>query len=104
MVGLGPLLGQGASELKGKIESVTDSSVVLHVTEVTHVDGQTETWKGERASIPLREISSVATRRTSVARSVLLTGALAGAVYLVGHGFGGGNATGSQTIYGGQIQ
>lgn len=103
-VGLASLLGLAPAELEGEVESVTDSVLVLSVSQVTAVSGVAQTWNGERASIPLRDVSSVALRRTSVARSVLLTGVLAGGVYLIGRSFGRGNATGSQTSYGGGVK
>lgn len=101
---LAPLLGAATSEVRGRVQSVSDSSIVLLVSEVARADGGTEPWNGERAEIPLRDVTSVAKQRTSVARSALLGGLLAGGVYLVGHSFGGGNATGSHTTGGGSAQ
>lgn len=101
---LEPALGAATSEVEGRVQETTDSSVVLLVSGVTRNSGTAEPWNGERAEVPLRDIASVATRRTSFARSALLAGVIGGGVFLVGRSFGGGNATGSHTTYGGPAQ
>lgn len=103
-VGLASVLGAGPAELDGVVQSVTDSSVVLSVARVTTRNGVAQAWNGELTSIPLRDVSSIAIRRMSVARSVLLAGIITGGVYVVGRTFGRGNSSGTQISTGGTAQ
>lgn len=104
MVNLGGELGGGAAQLEGRIVNASDSSLTISVAQLTRLSGVDETWNGENVTIPVREVSQVATEQRSVARSVVLAGLFGGGVYLIGKSLGGGNATGTQTTYGGSVR
>ncbi len=77
-------LGGGASQLEGHIDAVTDSTVLLRITEVTRLTGAAETWSGEPVSIPRRDVATIERRTTSVARSLLVGGAIVAGAVLAG--------------------
>lgn len=83
-----------ARTLDGILQSVNDSSLALSVQRVSRESGIEDTYAGEPLTLLRRDYESVATARTSVSRSLLLTGGIIAAALLVGHGagdlFGGG--------------
>jgi len=83
-VNLARALGVGASQLEGHIDSVTDSTIVMRITELTRLSGSDETWSGEPVPIPRTSVATAERRTTSVARSVLLSGALVAGAVLAG--------------------
>lgn len=96
-LGLSRALGSGATQLEGHIDSVTDSTVVMSVTELTRMSGSDEKWSGEPVTIPRASIATAERRTTSVTRSVLLGGAIVAGAILAGNVAGsaeGGTTTG----------
>jgi hypothetical protein len=96
-VNLARALGVGASELEGRIDAVTDSTIVMRITELTRLTGSDETWSGEPVTIPRASVATVERRTTLVARSVLLGGAIVVGAVLAGTVVGsaeGGSSTG----------
>lgn len=104
MVSLGSDLGGGAAQVEGRIVSASDSTLTISVAQLTRLSGVEETWNGENVTIPVGEVAQVAHEQRSVGRSVLLAGLFGGGVYLLGKSLGSGNATGSQTTYGGSVR
>ena len=87
-------VGPSASSVEGHVTQVTDSSVVLHVEDLTRLSGNDEPWNGETVTIARSDIASVQTRKTSVVKSVLIGGAIVAGVIFAGRSFGGGEANG----------
>jgi hypothetical protein len=83
-VNLARALGVGASELEGHIDSVTDSTIVMRITELTRLSGSDEKWSGEPVPIPRASVATAERHTTSVARSVLLGGAIVVSAVLAG--------------------
>ena len=75
---LGNQLGATARTLEGTVQSVSDSSITLSVTQITRLSGAEDAWKGERVTIPRANVSNVERRSTSVGRSVVLGALLLG--------------------------
>ena len=98
-VDLAKALGVGATQLEGHIDAVTDSTIVLRITELTRLSGSDEKWSGEPVPIPRGDVATVERRTTSVARSLVLGGAIAAGAILAGTVAGsveGGSGTGQQ--------
>lgn len=88
---LASMLGTSAKQVEGSVSAVSDSTLRLAVTEVTRVDGNQEGWKGEPVTISRNVIATIERKQTSVARSVLVAGAIVGGAMLATRG-----GTGSQ--------
>jgi hypothetical protein len=90
---LGRLLGMGVGTIEGGLVSLSDSAVTLSVQVVRQRDGIETYWKGERVSIPRRDVAEIRQRRLSRGRSaaagVALIAAAVGAVEaFIGSGSG----------------
>lgn len=83
-IDLARALGVGATQLEGHIDAVTDSTIVLRITELTRLSGSDEKWSGEPVPIPRGDVATVERRYTSVARSLVLGGAIVVGAILVG--------------------
>ena len=83
-------VGPHASSIEGHVAEVTDSSIVLHVEELTRLAGGDEPWNGETVTVARSDVASVETRKTSVVKSVLVGGGIVAAVIFAGRAFGGG--------------
>lgn len=83
-----PRIGMRAQTLEGVLQAATDSSLSLSVRKVSREGGIEDTYAGEPLSLLRRDYESVATGRTSVSRSLLLTGAIIAAALLLGTGAG----------------
>lgn len=83
-------VGPRASSVEGHVAEVTDSSIVLHVEDLTRLSGSDEPWNGESVTIARSDVASVETRKTSVVKSVLVGGGIIAAVIFAGRAFGGG--------------
>lgn len=81
---LGKALGSGATQLEGHVDAVTDSTIVLRIAELTRVSGSDEKWSGEPVPIPRGDVAAVERRTTSVARSLLVGGAIVAGAVLAG--------------------
>ena len=77
-------IGSQVLAVEGTIRSVTDSALVMSVTEVARTQTDAEPFHGETVVIPRQSIASIDRRQTSVARSLLLTGLVAGAAIWIG--------------------
>lgn len=87
-IDVGPRIGMRARILEGVLQSVSDTSLALSVQKVSREGGIEDTYSGEALTLQRRDYESVATRRTSVSRSLLLTGGIIAAALLLGHGAG----------------
>lgn len=85
-------IGARGASLEGRVQSVTDTSMILAVTDVVRLNGATEPWTDESVSIPRRLAESIGVRRLNRQRTVLTSiGALAAAFAansLLGNGGG----------------
>ena len=87
-------VGPRAASIEGHVAEVTDSSIVLHVEDLTRLSGSDESWTGETVTVARSDVASVETRKTSVVKSVLVGGGIIAAVIFAGRAFGGGEAAG----------
>jgi len=87
-------IGLRATKLEGILQSMNDSSLSLSVRKVSREGGVEDSYTGEQLSLLPRDFDSVEKSRTSVARSVLLTGAIVIASLLAAKG--AGSLTGSE--------
>ena len=93
-VAYGEQIGRGVDEVEGRVESASDSALVLRVTAVRNASGRLETWNGERFVFSRSNITNVRARTFSRSRSVLAGVAVAAGVTalflgakLIGGGF-----------------
>lgn len=99
-IDVAPRIGMRAETLDGILQAATDSSLSLSVRTVSREGGIEDSYAGEPLTLLRRDYESVATSRTSVSRSLLLTGAIIAAALLVGAGAGdvfGGDSGGHPT-------
>ena len=101
-VDVAPRIGLRATQLTGTLHSMSDSSLSMTVLRVSREGGIEDNYDGEQLSLHPRDFEVVEKSRTSVSRSILLTGAIVIASFLVARGIGelsGGSDTGppSQT-------
>ena len=83
-----PRIGLRARQLEGTLETMTDSSLSLSVRKVSREGGIEDSYTGEQLSLSARDFDAVETSRTSVARSVLVAGAILASVFLIAKGAG----------------
>lgn len=88
-----PLIGSRAEELEGTISQADNAGLTLTVLQVTRAGGSTELGEGQTVRLPADLIASVQTQSTSVARSVLLGGAIVAGSVLAGRSLGGGSGS-----------
>lgn len=93
-VDVAPRIGLRATKLEGILQSMSDSSLSLSVRKVSREGGIEDYYPGENLSLVARDFDAVEKSRTSVARSVLLTGAIVIASFLAAKG--AGSLTGSE--------
>jgi hypothetical protein len=70
--------------IEGEVRSATDSTVTLAASEVSRVAADNQALHGETITIPTRYIGKVEQKRTQVARSLLVAGAVVGAAIWIG--------------------
>ena len=87
-------IGLRVTKLEGILQSMSDSSLSLSVRKVSREGGVEDSYVGEPLSLSPRDFEAVEKSTTSVARSVLLTGAIVIASFLAAKG--AGSLTGSE--------
>lgn len=95
-------LGSGAMVIEGRLQSVTDSTLSLAVTQVTRAGGDDEARSGESVTLARSNIASVEQKRTAVGRSLLAAGVIVGGALLVAKSIGGSEQIGLPREGGGQ--
>jgi hypothetical protein len=85
-VDVAPRIGLRASTLEGLVQSMTDSSLSLTVRKVSREGGIEDSYEGEHLTLLARDYGAVETSRTSVSRSLLLTGAIIAGALLAAKG------------------
>src|SRR4051794_7409490 len=85
-VDVAPRIGLRARTLEGIVQSMTDSSLSLTVRKVSREGGIEDSYEGERLTLLARDYGAVETSRTSVSRSLLLTGAIIAGALLAAKG------------------
>ena len=78
------LLGSQVTSVEGQVRSTSDSAVTIAVSEAGRVAADNQAYNGEMVVIPTRFIGSVEQKRTQVARSLAVAGAVVGAVVWIG--------------------
>ena len=84
------ILGNQIESIEGEVSSVTDSAVTIVAREVGHVDADDERFRGETVMIPSHYVVAAARKKTEVARSLLLAGAITAGLVWIGSSLGGG--------------
>jgi hypothetical protein len=69
---LGRNIGEGAQSLEGEVDSITDSSYVLHVQSVTYINGQHNKWTGERLVVDRQQVTNARQRNFSKSRTAVV--------------------------------
>jgi hypothetical protein len=87
-------IGTGGSQVEGKLQELTDSTITLTVSHVIRAHGADEAWDGERVTMSRSNIASIESRRTSVPRSVLAAAVIAGSALFIAGSLGSGDQTG----------
>jgi hypothetical protein len=77
-------LGSQVTSVEGKVRSTSDSAVTISVSEVGRVAADNQAYQGDMITIPTRYIGRVEQKRTQVGRSLLVAGAIIGAVVWIG--------------------
>jgi hypothetical protein len=97
-VALSDAVGPGVQRIEGRLVATTDTSLVLSVLAIEHVDLRVPLkWRGEQVAVPRNYVTDVREWRLSKGRSWLLAGLIAvGAVVaaqlaITGFGSDGGN-------------
>src|ERR1700674_1852495 len=85
----GPL-GSQVTSVEGQVRSATDSAITVAVSEGGRVAADNQAYHGEMITIPTRYIERVEQKRTQVAQSMLVAGAVIGAVVWIGSQAGHG--------------
>lgn len=83
-------LGSGVQVIEGRLQAVTDSTLSVAVTQVTRFGGDDESRGGESVTLARSNIASVERKQTSVSRSLLAAGAIAGGALLLAKSIGSG--------------
>jgi hypothetical protein len=89
-------LGGSARAVTGHLREVTDSSLVVAVTDVTRLDGADDRWNGESVTIPRSGVETLEQKKTAIGRSVAIGVAIVGGALLLGNALGNGQAVGSR--------
>jgi hypothetical protein len=77
-------LGSQVTAVEGEVRSTSDSAITIAVSEVGRVAADNQAYHGEMITIPTRYIERVEQKRTQVGRSLLVAGAVIGAVIWIG--------------------
>ena len=86
-------LGSQVTSVEGKVRSTSDSAVTIAVSEVGRVAADNQAYHGDMITIPTRYIGRVEQKRTQVGRSLLVAGAVVGAVVWIGTQAGHGSVS-----------
>jgi hypothetical protein len=86
-------LGSQVTSVEGKVRSTSDSAVTIAVSEVGRVAADNQAYQGNMITIPTRYIGRVEQKRTHVGRSLLVAGAVLGAVVWIGSQAGHGSVS-----------
>jgi hypothetical protein len=86
-------LGSQVTSVEGKVRSTSDSAVTISVSEVGRVAADNQAYQGDMITIPTRYIGRVEQKRTQVGRSLLVAGAVLGAVVWIGSQAGHGSVS-----------
>jgi hypothetical protein len=85
--------GSQVTSVEGKVRSTSDSAVTIAVSEVGRVAADNQEYHGDMITIPTRYIGRVEQKRTQVGRSLLVAGAVIGAVVWIGSQAGHGSVS-----------
>jgi hypothetical protein len=77
-------LGAQVTAVEGEVRSITDSAVIIAVSEVSRASSDVEPYRGEPVTIPRRYIGAIERKHVQVARSLLIAGALLGGAIWIG--------------------
>jgi len=81
--------GKALTSVEGEVRSVSDSAIMIAVSEVSRASSDVEQYHGEPMTIPSRYIGRIERKHVQVARSLAIAGAiLAGAVWIGTQGHG----------------
>jgi hypothetical protein len=95
-------LGPNIAAVRGDVVESDDAGLLLALTSVTVKNHERTSWKREQVRIPFTTVARVQQRRFSLGRSLLLGGAVIGALVGAGLAFdGGGSAAGGGVGTGG---
>ena len=86
-------LGSQVTSVEGDVRSVSDSAVTVAVSEIGRVAADNQAYHGEMVTIPTRYIGQVEQKRIQVARSLVVAGAVLGAVVWIGSQAGHGSVS-----------
>ena len=89
-----PRIGLRAHRLEGRLQAMTDTTLSLVVNHVSREGGVEDGYLGEQLSLNARDYQAVETSKTSVIRSLLLTGVLVACTFLLAQGVGAISNTG----------
>lgn len=70
-VTLGKQVGPQVSSIEGVLDSASDSAYSLKVRSVTYLNGQTNTWNGEKVVVLRNQITTPRERRFSAGKTAL---------------------------------
>jgi hypothetical protein len=91
---MGTRIGPAVVAVDGRVRTVTDSSIVIALTQVLNRDGDTQVWTGEPLSVPVSYISGYRARHASAKRSLLLAAGLLTGAVAIALGFSAGSSGG----------
>lgn len=101
-VDIAALVGPRAASLEGIVASLTDSTYVLNVKQLTRLGGVDEIWTGEAVTVPRRDVTETAVRHFSTPRTLALAAVIVGGTVGVRSGAGGITGSGRNTGGSGQ--
>jgi hypothetical protein len=84
-------LGSEIESIEGKVSAVSDSGITIAASQVSRLDADDQSYRGESALIPSRYVLSVSQKRTQVGRSLLLGAAITAGAIWIGSSLGGGS-------------
>lgn len=87
-VSVAPKIGQRARVVQGLMQSMTDSTITLTVTQVSREGGIEDTYAGDALTLSARDYEKLEQGKTSVSRSLLLAGAIIAGAFAVAVGAG----------------
>ena len=87
-VSAAPKIGQRARIVQGLLQSATDSTITLTVTQVSREGGIEDSYAGDALTFTRGDYEKVEQGKTSVSRSLLLAGAIIAGAFAVAVGAG----------------
>jgi len=87
-VSVAPKIGQRARIVQGVLQSMTDSTITLTVTQVSREGGIEDSYAGDALTLSTGDYEKVEQGKTSVSRSLLLAGAIIAGAFVVAVGAG----------------